>query len=605
MIPPWRGAAMTPAAIVVLGPAGLAVARRLVGALPGARLHAPASRVVGADVAFADAPAHLRGLFAAGTPIVGLMASGILVRTLASLLGDKTTEPPVIAVAADGSAVVPLLGGHHGANALARTVAATLGIAPAITTAGDVELGFALDEPPSGWRVRNPAAAKAIAARLLDGSPVALRVDVGDTSWLDRSRFAGGGDATVRVTDRDVAGDALTLVLHPPVLALGVGCERGAEAGEIAGLVDAALRSSGLAREAIACVATLDLKSDEIGVLALAESLGVPARFFAATELEEETPRLANPSAAVFAEVGCHGVAEAAALRAAGDDATLVVAKMKSARATCAIARAVRDIDPTRVGRGRGSLAVVGLGPGGAAWRTPEATAAIARASDLVGFAGYLDLIGPEATGKPRHGFALGEEERRVAFALDLAASGRDVALVCSGDPGIYAMASLVFETLDRGGRPDWRRPAVAVVPGVSAMQMAAARAGAVLGHDFCAVSLSDLMTPWPAIEARLRAAAAADFVVALYNPVSTRRREGLAKARDILLARRPSTTPVVLARNLGRDGERVTVTTLGALTPESADMLTTVIVGASTTRIVPFQDRDWVYTPRGYGGAP
>jgi cobalt-precorrin 5A hydrolase/precorrin-3B C17-methyltransferase len=164
-------------------------------------------------------------------------------------------------------------------------------------------------------------------------------------------------------------------------------------------------------------------------------------------------------------------------------------------------------------------------------------------------------------------------------------------------------MATLVFELIERGRRADWARVEVTGLPGVSAMQVAAARAGAPLGHDFCAISLSDLLTPWPVIERRLQAAAAGDFVVALYNPVSQRRRSQLAAARRILLAARPAETPVVLGRNLGRAGESLRVTSLGALDPEEVDMLTVVLIGASTTRAVARPDGgSWVYTPRGYG---
>ncbi len=178
------------------------------------------------------------------------------------------------------------------------------------------------------------------------------------------------------------------------------------------------------------------------------------------------------------------------------------------------------------------------------------------------------------------------------------------MALISSGDAGIYAMATLVFELIERGGRADWARIEIEGVPGVSAMQAAAARAGAPLGHDFCAISLSDLLTPWSAIERRLKAAAEADFVVALYNPVSLRRRHQLAAARAILLQARPPETPVVLGRNLGRPEESLRVTTLAALDPEAVDMLTVVLIGASTTRRVARPDGgDWVYTPRGYAG--
>ena len=189
--------------------------------------------------------------------------------------------------------------------------------------------------------------------------------------------------------------------------------------------------------------------------------------------------------------------------------------------------------------------------------------------------------------------------------ALDLAAEGREVALVSSGDPGIYAMASLVFELIERGARPDWRRLEIVIAPGISALQAAAARAGAPLGHDFCAVSLSDLMTPWPVIERRVWAAAEADFVLAIYNPASRRRDWQLARACEILRQHRPPATPVVLARNLGRDGEQVHVTTLGDLDPGAVDMLTVVLVGSSETRMVErASGSGWVYTPRGYGDA-
>jgi cobalt-precorrin 5A hydrolase/precorrin-3B C17-methyltransferase len=177
------------------------------------------------------------------------------------------------------------------------------------------------------------------------------------------------------------------------------------------------------------------------------------------------------------------------------------------------------------------------------------------------------------------------------------------VALVCSGDAGIYAMASLVFELVEMAGEEAWRRLEIEVVPGISALQAAAARAGAPLGHDFCTISLSDLLTPWEVIEERLQAAAEGDFVVALYNPASRRRRRQLGEARDILLAYRPPETPVILAHNLGREGERLDFTTLDRLETEMVDMLTLVIIGSTATR--QFEGaggRALVYTPRGYG---
>lgn len=583
-------------AVVCLNSAGLATARALAEALPGARLH---GRTTDAEVVFEDTVDHLRGLFESGTAIVGVCAAGILIRVLAPRLADKRAEPPVIAVAVDGSAAVPLLGGHHGANDLARAVAEAMGGMAAITTAGDIALGLALDAPPPGWRLANPESAKPVMAALLAREPVCLAAEAGDSAWLTDSGAVFSDTATLAVTltTRAANGGDSELVIHPAVLALGVGCERGVAPGELMALVNDTLAAHDLARQAVACVASLDLKADEPAVLDLGRELGVATRFFDAATLEGETPRLANPSETVFAAVGCHGVAEAAALAAAGPEARLVVTKTRSARATCAVAQSPAVIDAQTVGRARGHLAVVGIGPGADDWRSPEASRLVTGASDLVGYGLYLDLLGPLADGKTRHDFPLGDEEARVRAALNLAAEGRHVALVSSGDAGIYAMASLVFELLDRGGNHAWGRVEITVTPGISALQAAAARAGAPLGHDFCAISLSDLLTPWATIENRLEAAARGDFVVALYNPVSKRRREALPKARDILLGHRPGGTPVVLARNLGREGEAVRTVDLAALQVDDVDMLTVVIVGSSQTQRV----GDWVYTPRGY----
>ena len=590
------------AAVVVLGPSAAPLGRRIADHLPRARLHVPAGRGIDADVAFAAAVPHLAARFEAGAPIVGLCAAGILIRAVAPLLADKRAEPAVVAVAEDGSAVVPLLGGHRGANAIARAVAALCGGAAAVTTASDLALGFALDAPPPGWRIADEARIKAIAAALLAGDPVALECEAGDAGWLASAgiAFAAAAPRMIRITDRAPRAGEAALVFHPPVLALGVGCALGCEPQELRDLAEATLAAHGLAAGAVALVGSIDRRMDEPAVVALAEAMGVSARFFSADALLAETPRLANPSDIVFRAVGCYGVAEGAALAACGQDGVLVAPKRRSRNATCAIARAPRPLDACAIGRQRGTLTIIGIGPGDPAWRTGEADAALARASDVVGLPLYLDLLGRAVAGKVRHERALGAEAERVRLALDLAAAGRDVALVSSGDAGIYGLASLVFELADREPRAAWQRVAVAVVPGVSALQAAAARLGAPLGHDFCAISLSDLLTPWPVIERRLVAAAAGDFVVALYNPRSKRRQTQLARACEILLRARGAATPAAVARNLGRAGESVSVTTLGALGAAVVDMLSLVIVGSSMTRVLPGR-RPMLYTPRGY----
>ena len=598
--PAPRIAAPNGVAVLCLNEAGLATALALKAQLPDATLYGLKGRVDKAlvDRVFDDVAATLQSLFQATTPIAAVMASGIVIRALAPLLADKRAEPPVVALSSDGAHAVPLLGGHGGANRLATAIAhITQGFA-AITTAGDSALGLALDEPPAGWSVANPAAAKAVVAKMLSGQRPGLSVESGDAQWL--SGFQDGDD--VIVTHRNLGASASTLVLHPPTLALGVGCERGCDAAELAALVDETLRSNGLAKPSIACVASIDVKADEAAVLALAESLGVPARFFTAAQLNAQTPRLHNPSDVVLAEVGCPGVSEGAALASVGEAGTLLIPKHKSKRATCAVGLNPHGIDPLSVGQGRGRLFIVGIGPGADGWRTPEVTRILSGVTDVVGYGFYLDLVASLIEGKTRHTSILSEEEARVRHALDLAAQGRDVALVSSGDVGIYAMAALAFELLEREDRPEWNRLYIQVEPGISAFQAAAARIGAPVGHDFCLISLSDLLTPWEVIQRRLKAAAEGGFVVSFYNPVSKRRRTQLAEARDILLTHRRPDTPVVLARQLGRPDENIRITTLRELQPDDADMLTLVMVGGEDTRKITRGQNTWVYTPRGYG---
>lgn len=586
---------------VALTAKGRDLAERLSADWPGSELHGLTGRAEPVEVSFSSVAEHLRELFSAGRSIVGICAAGVLIRTLAPLLGDKHSEPAVVALSEDGAAVVPLLGGHRGANEIARRLAESLSIEAAVTTAGDRRFSVALDAPPKGWRLGNPAHYKAFVASALAGETI--RVE-GSADWISESDLplSDDGTLTIRIAEQQIAGSERELIFHPQVLTLGVGCERNADPEELLGLVRRTLAEQGLAAGAIAAVVSIDVKADEPAVHGVAEALKVPARFFAAEILEAETPRLATPSDLVFREVGCHGVSEGAALAAAGSTGQLIQPKVKSARATCAIARSAGLIDPAETGRARGSLAVVGLGPGNVEWRAPEVEAVVRQASDLVGYGLYLDLLGPLAKDKIRHDYALGEEEARVRAALELAAEGRDVALICSGDPGIYAMAALVYELLDRADNPAWLRVEHKVVPGISALQAAAARIGAPLGHDFCAISLSDLLTPWEAIERRLNAAAEGDFVVAFYNPVSKRRTTQLARAVEILSAHRPADTPVVLGRNLGRSGETLTVLDLSDLTPDKVDMLTVVLIGATTTRRIERADGSaWVYTPRGY----
>jgi precorrin-3B C17-methyltransferase len=248
-----------------------------------------------------------------------------------------------------------------------------------------------------------------------------------------------------------------------------------------------------------------------------------------------------------------------------------------------------------------GALAIVGIGPGPAEWIAPEASAALEAASDVVGYQPYLDRI-PVRPGQLRFGSDNRVELDRARDALSMAAAGRRVAVVSSGDPGVFAMAAAVFEAIEAGDA-EWGALDVTVVPGISALQAVAARLGAPLGHDFCAISLSDNLKPWAVVERRLRAAADGDFVIALFNPASKARPEQIHVAFSLLRGCKAANTPVAFARAVGRRDERIVLTTLGAADPAVADMSTLVVIGSSETRFVGRRcGPPWMLTPRRYG---
>ncbi|WP_020406267.1 precorrin-3B C(17)-methyltransferase [Hahella ganghwensis] len=253
-----------------------------------------------------------------------------------------------------------------------------------------------------------------------------------------------------------------------------------------------------------------------------------------------------------------------------------------------------------------GKLFVIGSGPGDPELVTPKARKAIESSTDLVAYGLYLNLLGAICSGKSHHDLPLGEETGRARLALDLAASGKTVSLISSGDIGIYAMATLVFELLDQQlqgleHHPEWLNVEIEVIPGISAMQAGAGRVGALLGHDFCTISLSDLLTPWDTIVNRIEHAGAGDFVISFYNPVSKKRHWQLNHARDILLKHRPSETPVFIGRQLTREDESIAIITLAELDAGDVDMFTLVSVGNSESRHIINGTKEWVYTPRGY----
>jgi cobalt-precorrin 5A hydrolase/precorrin-3B C17-methyltransferase len=573
----------------------------------------------------------------AGFVVVG--ATGLVTRLIAPLLQDKRRDPAVVVVDPLGRFAIPLLGGHGaGAEALSQRVAALLGGTAVLSGASSGSGRLALDAFGSQWGWRRGGGDWDALMRhgaAWDGR-LPVRQEAGSRLWRQLPAAAphgerSEGDQASPITPASVttqlpaatpspaaapepatidaaaehrellvtAGEGPGCRWHPPCLWLGIGCERGTDLALLERLVVEGLAAAQLAVAAVAGLASIDRKGDEPALLELAAKRGWPLRLFQAEQLAQVP--VPNPSAVVAAEMGTASVAEAAALLAAGAGAQLLLPKQIERRqagengaATLAICQALDQWAPQR-----GQLHLVGSGPGRLDLLTPAARQALASSSAWVGYGLYLDLLEPlRRPDQLRLDGRLTEERARCAEALALACQGLPVALVSSGDSGIYAMAGLALELWLQLPAND--RPGFAVHPGISALQLAAARAGAPLMHDFCTISLSDRLTPWEVIERRLRAAAAGDFVVALYNPRSRDRHWQLQRACELLLEGRPASTPVAIARQLGRSEEAVSLHSLGSLPIEQVDMLTLVLVGNSSSYL---QDGKMM-TPRGYPGA-
>ena len=596
--------------ILILNETSLPLAKEAANLVPNSEIHGFNKRVSeGCDQYFQDTIAHIQNLYLSGRMIIGICAAGILIRAVAPVLTHKRKDPALLSLSEDGKFIIPLLGGHHGANETARMIADSSSIQAAITTSGDLHMGFSLDQPPKGWSLENPEMMKPITAALIAGEKVSLVQEAGDKTWPPSEYFSDDGIYTVLITDKAGKADDKTLVIHPPVLTLGVGCERYAPETGLHAHVVSEMDKAGLSISSIAAIGSIDIKVDEPAMRYLAKKLGRSFRVFSPEALNKMKDKLTSPSEIVFKETGCYGVAEGAALCLAAsadpENVELVLPKQKDPKHTMAIARnnalASEGNKIMTTGRESGELYVIGIGPGTEGWRTAEAARLLQDAEEIVGYQLYLDLCQDLIAGKPTHNSELGEEEARARKALEIAATGKKVALVCSGDPGIYALATLVFELVDRADDRAWNGVDITVAPGISAFQAAAARIGAPINHDFCTISLSDLLTPREHIIKRLNAAGAGDFVISFYNPQSLRRRTLLPEAKEILLNHRPETTPVVIARNLGREDETVRVVPLVDFNPEEVDMLTLVMIGNSETRFVERGSKLFVYTPRGY----
>ncbi|MFB2893908.1 precorrin-3B C(17)-methyltransferase [Aerosakkonemataceae cyanobacterium BLCC-F50] len=586
--------------------------------------------IKGTEVYSGSLREHLANIWSQYRGFIFGLATGAVVRLIAPLLKDKSVDPAVIVIDENGKFVISLCGGHQGgADRLARAIALQLNATPILTGAAN-GLGLpAIDllGVPFGWN-KGAGDWTKVAATIARNEPVQVIQEVGSTLWQNHlpeghSFYFENNEITqspvpspqspkariwISFTKRKFSPDSdlPKVQWHPRVLWLGIGCERGSSKKLIESAIEQVCQRYHLAEGAIAGIATIDIKADEVGLIEVCREKNWPLKTFSAEVLGKIN--VPNPSTIVAAEVGTPSVAEAAAICAGlgmtgkmpvlQDGASLLVKKqifrLEGERGAVTIAVGLSDKEYSdRTGK----ILLIGTGPGQLEQMTIAAQMAISQADAVVGYSLYIDLITPLLKpGQIVESLPITQEVERAKRAIELADKGLTVAVISSGDSGIYGMAGLVLEELQAHGW-DGQVPGVQVFPGITALQAAASLVGAPLMHDFCAVSLSDLLTPWEVIEKRLIAAAEADFVTALYNPKSQTRTEQIAFAQQIFLKYRNPTTPVAIVRSAYRETQEITITTLEKLLESSIDMLTIVLIGNSNTRI----HGEWMITPRGY----
>ncbi|HBG92438.1 MAG: precorrin-3B C(17)-methyltransferase [Nitrospirae bacterium GWF2_44_13] len=570
--------------------------------------------------AFKFKPDTLSKFWGKHKSFIFIMATGIVVRTIAPLIKDKTTDPAVIVLDEKEKHAISLLSGHlGGANKLAKEIAEFLGGQAVITTASDVNNMTSIDlwAKENGLIIDNCNLVPQVATRFINKGKLKVYSEVEIKMPEGFLRTDKPSSADVLITNKK---DLFThspihpftqLYLRPKNLIIGIGCNRGTSANEIEDAVKKALAEKKLSFLSIHSVATIDIKAGEKGLNEFVRAYGFPIKTFTANELN--SLRGIQKSALVFKATGAYAVAEPAALLASGADklllkkqkmgnVTVAVSEIKSRYALCVMRNKLKDKNPSLITdyglRGIGKLYIVGTGPGSVEHITPYAQKAIRNSDVIVGYGTYIELIKELIKDKEIVSTGMTHEIDRCKKAVELAISGRTVSVISGGDPGIYAMAGLVFEVL-KSHQPSAisHQLSVEVIPGVSALNACAARLGAPLMHDFASISLSDRLTPWRLIEKRLDAAAKADFVIILYNPKSKGRAEHIDRAREIILKCRKPETPVGIVKGAMRENERVIITDLKNMLEHDIDMQTTVIIGNSQTFV--WDNR--MITPRGY----
>jgi cobalt-precorrin 5A hydrolase/precorrin-3B C17-methyltransferase len=556
--------------------------------------------------------------------LIFIMAAGIVVRTIAPLIKDKKTDPAVIVLDEKGRHAVSLLSGHlGGANERAREIAGFLGGEAVITTASDVDGLTSIDlwARDNDLEIEDWKLLPRIATRLINRKKLTVYSDMEMRLPHDFSKVADPACADLLITNRisplnpplikggrqEAKG---SLYLRPKNLVVGIGCNRGTSADEIERVLRKTLDEHNLSFTAVRSIATIDLKADEPGIGIFSKRHSLAVLTFGPEELNT-VPGISRSEAA-FRATGAKAVAEPAAILASGAGA-LLVPKQKAGNVTVAVAEirkeGVAEVE-TKQMKTSGKIYVVGTGPGRIEHITPYAQQAIRNSDIVVGYGTYVDLVRDLIRDKEVFSTGMTQEIDRCRKAVELASAGKTVSVISGGDPGIYAMAGLVYEIVrsEELGvtshekntshiTPHASRLSVEVIPGISALNACAARLGAPLMHDFASISLSDRLTPWDLIEKRLDAASVADFVIVLYNPKSKGRTGHIGRAREIILRHRSPETPVGIVKGAMREDERIVITDLEKMHDHEIDMQTTVIIGNSRT----FLWNNLMITPRGY----
>jgi cobalt-precorrin 5A hydrolase/precorrin-3B C17-methyltransferase len=517
-----------------------------------------------------------------------IMATGIVVRTIAPLIKNKKEDPAVLVIDEEGKHVIPLLGGHQArANELATTLATLINATPVITTSSDINNLPALDLWIERCQlfIQNPSILPKIMSKFIENRKIQIYINsnlIRVPIFPDHFQIVKEAEiADIIITNKKLELNEDQLILIPRNLVVGLGFHDWVKSKEIEEAVKEVFIDEGLYFEALKGVATLEKKAKNEALQEFSRKYGL--RVFSYTPQELQEIKGLSFSPIVEKAVGVSSVCEQSAILAS--QGRLIVPKRVFKDITIAVAEAPYHV--------KGKVYVVGIGPGSLFYITPKAIKAIREADVIIGYKTYINQI--ESLIKDKEVFAYGmtEEVKRAKNAIEYALKGMIVSVVSGGDSGVYGMAGLIFEILAQNNL----EVEVEVIPGISAFNAVSSKVGAPIMNDFACISLSDRLTPWDEIEKRLEYTAKSDFVIILYNPKSSKRTENLTKAKEIILKYRDNNTPVAIVKNATREGEEVILTTLKEMDSYPVDMNSTIIIGNSQSYIY----KNFFITPRGY----